>query len=541
MFPVALRFFTLSTCAFVLMMNQAFAEEFRPNVLLIIVDDLAPVSVLFGGSVETPSLNELATRGVAFRNNYANVPVCGASRASMLTGLSPTSSRFLSYNSRVDKDVPGALTLPGHFRANGWYTAGNGKIFDVIADSSDSSWSEPVWSPASQWYGKPVDARGEHLQSAYIEPVSGPRRPWAEKLDVPDNAYPDGQVAEKTAADIQRLAVNGKPFFLAVGFRKPHLPFTAPAKYWRESAVDHLPDTWTEPGQDIPDAALHRSLELRMQYDALPLLGDPSDKKAADIVAGYHAAVRYADAQVGKVLRALDESNVANNTIVVLMGDHGFLLAEQRMWTKHALFEPALRTPLIVVAPSVNDGIVVDTVTDLLDVFPTLTDLAGINTPAHLQGSSLKTLINNPAGANAHKSFSISQWMNGESIRDARYRYTRWFDADNQTLDEMLFDLVEDPNEEQNIVERRRDVADGLRAKLDSKRDEPIWSDVLDSFVSRLGTANSTLGGLLLVVTIYPMRFAFSALFLAFASITLTILWRRKIRVHQQKSSPLTG
>lgn len=509
-----------------LMIHQAQAAGEPHNVLIVIVDDLAPVSTAFGGVVDTPSIDALASRGIAFQNNYANVPVCGASRASLLSGLRPSGDRFLTFNSRLDQDVPDAITIPGHFRANGWYTVGYGKIFDVIADSSDSSWSEPVWSPSAAWHGKEVDERGEHLQKSYIKPAGEPRPRWSERLDVDDSDYPDGQVAEQAANDIHRLAKGQQPFFMAVGFRKPHLPFNAPDKYWREPSAELLPQTWHQPGIDIPGPALHRSMELRLQYDALPLFGEPSDQKAAEIVAGYHAAVRYADAQVGRVLDALDESGVAENTIVVLMGDHGFFLAEQQMWTKHALLEPALRTPLIVAVPGTNQGSSVEAVTDLLDVFPTLTELSGIETPNQLQGASLKPLIERTA--TSHKAVSVSRWLNGESVRDERYRYTRWFDEDNQTLDEMLFDLIEDPDETQNIVSRHREVADRFRSQLDSARIGPNWSEPLGAMVTQLGVANSSAGSVLVVAMIYPLYAGVIVLLLLVGVYLLARYWWRR-------------
>lgn len=223
----------------------AAGKDTRPNILFIMVDDLAPVGSGFTGPVDTPALDELAARGYLFTNNFSNVPVCGASRASMLGGIAPNAERFLTYNSRLDIDAPGAMSLPAFFKANGWHTLANGKIFDVIDDSAQG-WSEPVWNPDNQWYSnQDVDERGEHLQKAYIAPIDGARAPTYEKLAVEDDAYPDGQIALKSAADLKRLSESAKPFFLAVGFRKPHLPFNAPARYWTDEPAEiALPVTW---------------------------------------------------------------------------------------------------------------------------------------------------------------------------------------------------------------------------------------------------------------------------------------------------------
>ena len=284
--------------------SQLQAAERPLNVLLILVDDLAPVISSYGGPVTTPAIDELAQRGVRFSNNYANVPVCGASRASMLGGLAPNATRFLTYDSRLDRDVTGSVSLPAYFKQHGWHTAAIGKVFDVIEDSA-AGWTDPVWSPDPDWYGKQPDGRGEHLQAAYIDPVGDGRLPYFERLDVADADYPDGQVAERAVADLQRLAVGTAPFFLAVGFRKPHLPFNAPEQYWQsaDTAPTPLPASWHRPAANVPRQALHRSPELRGQYDALPLVGDVSDAAAQEIAGAYHAAVRYIDAQVGTCTR----------------------------------------------------------------------------------------------------------------------------------------------------------------------------------------------------------------------------------------------
>ncbi|MEQ8693680.1 MAG: sulfatase [Pseudomonadales bacterium] len=508
------------------------AEQQRLNVLMIIVDDLAPVISPYGGPVVTPALDQLAARGVRFTHNYANVPVCGASRASMLSGLAPDATRFLSYDSRLDQDVENAVSLPAYFQQHGWHTQANGKVFDVLADSAEG-WTEPVWSPDDQWHGKVPDGRGEHLQSAYIEPFSGRRAPYFERLEVADTDYPDGQVAVKSVADLHRLAGGDTPFFLAVGFRKPHLPFNAPERYWRAdgSEADLLPDSWYRPATGITDYALHRSPELRAQYDALPLLGDPSDAVAVEIVNAYHAAVRYADAQVAQVLSGLAASGAAENTLVVLMGDHGFLLGEQRMWTKHALFEPALRTPLIITHPGIAGGHEVRAVTDLLDVFPTLVDLTDLPLPDHLDGTSLRPLLEQPTLTERQdKPVSVSRWMNGESVRNQQFRYTRWFDESGQTLDAMLFDLSADPNEQTNLVNQPQyaSVISELETYLNQQRSDSFWSEQLEEQYSRWLLAASVVGSAMLVVMLYPLPLVVGLLLLL--AVGAYLLFRRRKR-----------
>ncbi len=506
-----------------------------PNVLFILVDDLRPIGTEFGGPVSTPNLEALAKQGFRFTKNYANVPVCGASRASMLGGLAPSPSRFISYNSRLDADVPGAESLPGYFKRHGWTVLGNGKIFDVIDDSADS-WSEPVWNPGMRWHSStPEDERGEHLQKSYINSLPGGRPPTWERLDVDDMAYPDGEITARSIKDIQRLAREDQAFFLAVGFRKPHLPFNAPAKYWSDEVADSelLPETWRQVSEHLPSYATHRSLELRMQYNALPLLGEESDATAKELVRAYYAAARYIDAQIGQLTAALNESGVADQTIIVVAGDHGFFLGEQHMWTKHALFETALRTPLIIVDPRREGGHAVNAVVDLLDIFPTLAELANLPVPPHLDGRSLTTLLDAPTlSTHPDKPVSVSRWLNGESVRDAQYRYTAWYDESGNLLNQMMFDLVNDPLETHNIVDLP--IADPLVAKL---RDELAkrqtnnkWSPELVTLVNRMKFANSQFAPMILAVAAEPIRALYALIPIMLLLVGIVVLWRRRSR-----------
>ena len=254
----------LSVCA-------ALASAQQPhNVLFIIVDDLRPTLGVYGDTqAHTPNIDALAAAGVRFNSAFANVPVCGASRASLLSGFRPTPSRFVSFDARLDRDLPHALSLPAHFRKRGYETRAYGKVFDVTADSAEA-WSQPVWNPSSTWHS-PVSGGGRHnhLQKAYLTPLAGELGPPFERLVVDDMAYPDGAVAAQVVADLTRLS--RQPFFAAVGFRKPHLPFTAPARYWGMIDPDQLRLAQTyDRVEGLPPASLHFSPELRRQYDAVP-------------------------------------------------------------------------------------------------------------------------------------------------------------------------------------------------------------------------------------------------------------------------------
>lgn len=434
--------------------TAAAAQESRPNVVLIMVDDLRPTLGAYGDAIaSTPNIDSLAAGGFLFRNNFANVPVCGASRASLMSGRKPTTRRFLTYNSRLDEDLADAISLPAHFQSHAYRTLANGKLFDVSADSA-AAWSEGLWNPERQWRG-PVqrETRHEDLQKAYLDSPAGELGPAFERLDVADQAYPDGQVAERTVADIARLAEADEPFFLAVGFRKPHLPFTAPAKYWDlyEREQFTLPSTYDEAPLGAPLQALHNSGELRNQYAGIPAAGLLPPAQARELIHGYYAAVSFADAQVGKVLAALEENGIEDNTIVVLIGDHGWNLGEHTLWVKHSLFDVSLRTPLIIRVPGKTPR-QVEQVVDLLDLYPTLVDLSRTEAATTLDGTSLLPLMNDPEAK--HKEYSISRWFAGESFRSSRFRYTEWLDEQHRVQARMLYDLRSDAEESVNVAER---------------------------------------------------------------------------------------
>ncbi len=441
---------------FALLNSMATAQtSTRPNILFIIVDDLRPEIGAYGDEVaHTPNIDRLAATGFLFENAFAVVPVCGASRAAMLSGRKPTTHRFVSYDARLDQDLPDATSLPGYFKAHGYHTLANGKVFDVSADSAHV-WSEPLWNPEGEWTSSVRrTTRHEDLQKAYLDNPDGVKGPPFERLDVDDADYPDGKLADKTVDDLKRLRDADVPFFLAVGFRKPHLPFNAPDKYWKlyDSTDFDLPSTYRDTPDGAPFKAIHNSPELRNQYTGIPAEGLLEDSAALNLIHAYHAAVSYADAQVGKVLDALEEHGLADDTVVVLVGDHGWNLGEHTMWTKHSLFDVTLRTPMIIRDPNrANGRINISAVTDFLDIFPTLTELAGLPTPVGLDGASLIPVLEDPT--TTVKPASFSRWFDGESVRTARFRYTEWRDGAGEITARMLYDLTIDPEETRNVAE----------------------------------------------------------------------------------------
>lgn len=461
------------------------ANGCRPNVLLIMVDDLRPeLGALGAPHVLSPSIDELAAEGVTFRRAYVQAPVCGASRASMLTGLRPTHSRFVSFDSRVDRDVPGAPTLADLLRSAGYTTIANGKVLHWDDDDLDG-WSEPPFRTSP----------GNADQTAYLLPENQAlvaergRGPAYEAADVDDLAYPNGQVAAKSIADLQRLAQEGAPFFLAVGFWKPHLPFNAPRRYWDLYDRDRVPlAPAPERPAGTPDAALHDSPELRGQYLGIPPRGEaiPEDL-ARTLTHGYLAAVSYTDALVGRVLAELDSLGLADDTLVVLTGDHGFLLGDHGMWTKHASFDLALRTPLVIRAPGGARGAATDAIVESLDLVPTVLDLTGIAPPAGAGGVSLTPLLDDPVAPS--KGFAVSQWTSaisldpgpwfGESLRTGRWLYTEWRDRDGSLHARMLYDHDADPDETVNVAETVDPrVVDELSLQLRAVTGTAAQSDV---------------------------------------------------------------
>ncbi|MFC1607472.1 sulfatase [Candidatus Latescibacterota bacterium] len=440
----------------------------KPNILFIPVDDLRPQLGCYGHTqMFSPNIDRLASEGILFSRTYCQVPVCGASRASLLTGIRPTRHRFIDYYTTVDEDMPGAITLPRYLRDNGYYTISNGKVYHSLRDDRDG-WSEKPWRPRGQWAGRGylTDAN----KRIALDKNYGGRGPAFEVADVPDNAYQDGMIADKTIEDLQRLAKNDTPFFLAAGFMKPHLPFNAPKRYWdlyKSENIDLTNNPFRPEG--APDAALHNWGELRNYVD-IPKEGPLSDNVARTLIHGYYACVSYTDAQIGRILAELGNLGLRDNTIVVLWGDHGWQLGEHGLWCKHSTFELALHSPMIVSAPGFSGGKTTRALTEFVDIFPTLCELCSLSVPDFLQGTSFVPLMNDPG--RAWKKAAFSRYHNGDSIRTDRYRYTEWkreitrvtYSPDIKKYARMLYDHEIDPHENINIAERPENR--GLVAEL---------------------------------------------------------------------------
>ncbi len=421
----------------------------RPNILFIAVDDLRPELNCYGSKqIVSPNIDQLAQGGVRFDRAYCMVAVCGASRASLMTGIRPAPRRFVSYLTRADRDAPGVTTMNTHFKQQGYYTVSLGKIFHVPADNA-AGWSERPWRSKNI----PTYQLAESQKTERERSKLGTRKrgPAYESADVADDVYRDGALAKHAVATLKRLADQDQPFFLAVGFFKPHLPFVAPKKYWDLYDFDQidLPVNASAP-QGAPKESLHNSGELRAYAD-IPARGPIPRETARKLIHGYYACVSYTDAQIGRLLDALEELKLSDNTIVVLWSDHGWNLGEHGLWCKHCCYETSMRIPLIVRMPGKASGGVSEALIESIDLYPTLCEATGLPLPKHLEGTSFLRLLDQPDLP--HKSAAVGRYGRGDTIRTRQFRFTEYRSLKGKLLGRMLYDHVGDPDETVNIVE----------------------------------------------------------------------------------------
>jgi len=455
----------------------ANADKRKLNVLFLAVDDLRPELGCYGATqMKTPNIDALAASGTQFNRAYCQQAVCSPSRTSLLTGLRPDTTRVYDLQTHFRKTIPSVVTLPEHFKQHGYHTQGLSKIFHLGLDDPQS-WSVPHWDPKSNTYAsaetlemlrkeaQDLTAQGEDVTAKVLErdkktgmplrvsrakDIKGP--PW-ESADVPDNTFADGATADR-AIELLR-EIKDKPFFLAVGFRKPHLPFVAPKNYYDMYPLDKvkLADN-PYPPRDCPEIAMHRWPELR-NYKGMPKKGDLSDKQARELRRGYYAATSYTDAQIGRVIGELDRLGLRDNTVIVLWGDHGWQLGEHGEWTKHTNFEIATRVPLIISAPGQKQvGTRTEAFAEFVDIYPTLCDLCGLPMPNGLEGTSLKPVLSD--SKRQVKTAAFSQYprdkVMGHSIRTDRYRYTEWAEPGKEPAAREVYDHKTDPKENVNIA-----------------------------------------------------------------------------------------
>ncbi len=452
-----------------------------PNVLFIAVDDLRPELGVYGSRAKTPNIDRLAASGLQFNRAYCNQAVCGASRVSLMTGLYPEytgerSAHVIGWRERH----PDVVTLNQFFKQNGYITVGIGKIYHNWegAGADIENWTQWVDTQGIQYYADPATIeQGKQQAAAFgVEFKRGPTTEAAVSEAAEEN-YHDGFRASEGVRLLQKVAASDQPFFLAVGFSKPHLPFSAPVKYWdlyqREDFS--MPDNLGVPSGYPEYARNAKPGEMRVYSDVPPSV-DPQDfpeEMNQRLIHGYHACVSYTDRNVGMVLDALARSGKADNTIIIFWADHGWKLGDHSSWCKHTNFECDTRVPLMIVHPQMKQAQgTTDALVELIDLYPTLAELCGLEAPAHLQGKSLVPVLKDPA--QAHREYAYSSYPRrpdddivGHSIRSPRYRYTEWWDAKtDEVLARVATDLIKDPGETTNVLPDEKELGEKMSQDL---------------------------------------------------------------------------
>lgn len=460
---------TMLTATFDCRSAKGTTSSQRPNVLFIAVDDLRPELATYGKTwIHSPHIDALARRGSRFSRAYCNVPVCGASRASVLSGLRPRRDRFRDFSTRLDEDAPAALSLPRHLRQQGYETISLGKVYHH-ADDDLAAWSHTPWRPEEDKTAF-LDYQAVANQELYAQNQREGKRTRGlayEAVAGPDSIYFDGKISYEAVRQLQRLSKGEQPFFLAVGFMKPHLPFNAPQSYWDLYNPNDIPlATNAYRPRQAPPQAMHSFGELR-NYAQIPQEGPLMDTALVrKLVHGYAACVSYTDAQIGRVLDELKRLGLDKNTIVVLWGDHGYQLGEHGLWCKHCTFHNALHVPLIIAAPGLPAGQTIAALTEYVDIYPTICALTDTPPPPHLEGRSLLPLLHNPRAE--YKEAVFARWQAADAIRTDRYLFTEWYDKQGAVVARMLYDHARDPEENVNVAEdpAYRQVVQDLHRQL---------------------------------------------------------------------------
>lgn len=471
------------------------AESNRPNILLILVDDLKPAIGAYGDRAAiTPNLDRFAESGVRFDLAYANQAVCAPSRINLMSGSRSTSSGIYNFGMNLRDYMPDTVTLSQYFMRAGYHAESMGKIYHIGHGSvgDPASWSVPHHKEKIIEYVDPESTGGVPTQEeALFEEVPvPPGDPFAyartldrgaawENVPVADEAYADGRIAARAAERLGALKDGSKPFFLAVGFARPHLPFSVPRKYWDMYDPASLPmPQFEQLAVGAPSYTDKQGGEIAA-YREIPegVRGDRfSPELKRRLVHGYYAGVSFVDAQIGKVLAALEENNLAENTIVVVWGDHGFHLGDHGIWTKHTNLEQATRIPLIFAGPGIPQGQSTDQLAETVDIYPTLAALADLpapDVPQPIDGVSLESVLLDPSARVrnfAYHAFPRPGRL-GEAIRTERYRLVRWTQEKTGSIDYELYDLVSDPGETRNLATALPKVREELLAILNAQAD----------------------------------------------------------------------
>jgi arylsulfatase A-like enzyme len=442
-------------------MARARSTLRKPNVLFIGVDDLRPQLGCYGKKrIISPNIDRLAGEGLLFERTYCQQAVCAPSRVSLLSGTRPDTTKIYDLNTPLRKAMPDVLTLPEHFKNNGYETLSIGKIYHHVTDDPQGWSAEPYRAgtfPEGAWKGRGYlteEAIAQMQKYNQANPKMRGRGPAFEAADVADNVYPDGCNTDYAIEQLNRL--KDTPFFMAMGFYKPHLPFNAPKKYWDmyKPADIRLADNPFIP-TGAPTYATTNWGELRNYY-GIPKKGPCPDALARQLIHGYYACVSYIDAQIGRLLDELDRLKLRDNTVIILWGDHGWKLGEHASWCKHTNFELDTHVPMILSVPAMkNTGWRTAALTEYVDIYPTLCELCDLTVPEHLEGLSMVPLIEDPD--RRWKKAAFSQYPRGKimgyTMRTQRFRYTEWQDRKTgKVMARELYDHKKDPKENVNAA-----------------------------------------------------------------------------------------
>lgn len=451
----------------------------RPNVLMIVIDDLRPSLGCYNDPIaKTPNMDRLASTSRVFQRAYCHQAVCGPSRTSILTGLLPDHTGVWHNRNLFRSTLPDLVTLPQCFKNHGYHAQSLGKVFSGDERELDPvSWSAPELLKEKGWrnYAQP-------------KPAGDGKGEATERADVADNSYPDGLLAELAVRTLQEFKKNDRPFFLAVGFFKPHLPFNAPKKYWDMYDPRQFRADANKRPSNAPDYAFPDHLELA-GYRNIPKDEKVSAEQSAHLRHGYYSCVSYVDAQVGKVLEGLRAAGLDQSTIVVLLGDHGFSLGEADHWCKDTNFENDTRVPLMIRVPGIKPG-PSSALIEYVDIYPTLSQLANLSSPVGLDGKSFTAVLDDPLAS--HRDMVLSQFSRpfragnpeimGYSLRTDTHRYTRWINWQaKEVLSEELYDYTSPASviQQGSFAVEIANVAqstdyDELRSELRGKLDETL-------------------------------------------------------------------
>lgn len=507
----------------------------RPNILFIAIDDLRPELGCYGSEIAvTPNLDAIASDGLLFERAYCQQAICSPSRASLMTGARPESTGIIENYTYFRDVLPDIVTLPQHFRANGYETVYSGKIYHGKFTDQEKSWSREPAKPSVERPKYPGGYALKENQDAYLTNKEAMKKkygdvyglgmgPAYEKADVPDYHYGDGYNTEVAIATLREMVAddNDKPFFLGLGFHHPHLNWTSPAKYWDMYDPAEIPlAELTDAPEGGAAMGLHASFELRVR-DGVPDGGEIDQELSRTLKHAYLAAVTYVDAQIGKMIAALEETGMRENTIIMVWSDHGWHLGDMGVWGKATNYEIATRVPLMIWTPDMpagSRGKTSDALVELVDMYPTLAELAGLPQPAHLEGQSFAPLLENPS--QKWKSAAFSQYPNpalrewaanplnqgmretyfgplieeveeriqvqqgnvwdrdlfenhlmGYAMRTERYRLVVWKDRRNAEADPIFIELYDhqtDPGETKNVAKENEALVSELIQRLDA-------------------------------------------------------------------------